>query len=287
MGMNLKKLFLTLFCVGIVFSAAAQVQITTRKAKIGDFTQKILKVVLPGQPLDKAAFEQEISSGWRISPYEFCTAEDFEAFKENPDFYFMMLTKNQYKKESNPGIEFITIVKGGEGAKEGLGGMLEVCAFPLRAADGAEGREFDYLPAIMDMIQDYIEDSMARDADAYAGFVKYASEINNMRGKKLIIANEDMSRDVNEQLKTQAVQAGVEFLDADDAADVMGKSPKDQLVSYSVYPKDAGRGSYCFKMIFGADDHRLYYFRKQAVTSDGDHGFTALEIKKFISILTK
>ena len=139
----------------------------------------------------------------------------------------------------------------------------------------------------MDMIQDYIEDSMARDADAYAGFVKYASEINNMRGKKLIIANEDMSRDVNEQLKTQAVQAGVEFLDADDAADVMGKSPKDQLVSYSVYPKDAGRGSYCFKMIFGADDHRLYYFRKQAVTSDGDHGFTALEIKKFISILTK
>ena len=75
MGMNLKKMFLTLLCVGMVFSAAAQVQITTRKAKIGDFTQKILKVVLPGQPLDKAAFEQEISSGWRISPYEFCTAE--------------------------------------------------------------------------------------------------------------------------------------------------------------------------------------------------------------------
>ena len=172
MGMNLKKMFLSLLCVGMVFSAAAQVQITTRKAKIGDFTQKILKVVLPGQPLDKAAFEQEISSGWRISPYEFCTAGDFEACKGNPDFYFMMLTKNQYKKESNPGIEFITIVKGGEGAKEGLGGMLEVCAFPLRAAEGAEGREFDYLPAIMDMIQDYIEDSMARDADAYAGFVK-------------------------------------------------------------------------------------------------------------------
>ena len=97
--MNLKKIFLSLLCVGMVFSAAAQVQITTRKAKIGDFTQKILKVVLPGQPLDNAAFEQEISSGWRISPYEFCTAEDFEAFKENPDFYFMMLTKNQYKKE--------------------------------------------------------------------------------------------------------------------------------------------------------------------------------------------
>ena len=285
--MNRKRILLSVVCVVMALTASAQVQITTRKAKINDFTQKILKVVLPGNPMDNAAFEQEISSGWRISPYEFCTAEDFETFKGNSDFYFLLLTKNQFKKEEAPGIEFITIVKGGEGAAEGLDGMLEVCAFPLRAAKGSMGREFDYLPAIMDMIQDYIEDSMARDVDAYAGFVKYASEINKMRGKTLVLADEDLSRELGEDLRNQAVAAGIEFLEADDAADVMADAPKGKLVSYSVFPEDAARGSYCFKMIFGADDHSLYYFRKQAVTSDGDHGFTPLEIKKFISILKK
>ncbi|MGN0191428.1 MAG: hypothetical protein ACI39U_07210 [Candidatus Cryptobacteroides sp.] len=281
----MKRIVLSLLCVSIVWTASAQVQIMTRKAKINDFTQKIMKVVLPGNPMDDAALEQEISSGWRLSPYEFCKSGDFDEFKGNSDFYFMLLTKNQFKKEDVPGIEFITIVKGGDGASEGIGSMLEVCAFPLRSASGSDGREFEYLPAIMDMIQDYIEDSMARDVDAYAGFVKYASEINKMRGKKLVLADTDVSGEVNDGLRAQAVGAGIQFLDEDDAADIMSAPVPGTLVSYSVCPDNPRKGSYCFKMIFGSDDHRLYYFRKQSVPSNGDHGFTSLEIKKFISIL--
>ncbi len=271
----------------LTVSALAQVQIITKKEKISDFPQNILKVILPGNPLDAAAFEQEITSGWRLSPYEFCSYKDFENYKSSPDFYFLSLVNMRFPNENTVGTEFITIVKGGEGADGGLGSMLEVCAFPFRSAKGSEGREYEYLPAMMDIIQDYIEDSMGNDVDAYAGFVKYAGKLSRIRGMRVLVAESDLSKAVDAKLRAKAEAVGIEFVSEDDASDAMESRLENTLVSYTVHPVDAGKGSYCFKMLFGADDHRLYYFRKQRVSSPGDCGFTPLEIKKMVSILKK
>ena len=273
-----------LMSMGLAPEACAQAQINTKKMKIGDFPEKIMKVVLTGNPMIDSVLQDEISSGWRISPYEFCTVEDFEANKGNSEFYFMLLSKAQFKKEDAPGIEFLTVVKGGKGADKGIDEMLEACTFPVRAAQMPSGREFDFLPYIIGAMQGYIQKSMTDDRVGYAGLGKYAAGLGGTAGKKVVFASGDVSKNLPETVKEKALAACIEIVDDDEADELLGTGDMNCIVSYTVAPSNPEFGSYCYKMLFGAGDHKLYYFRKQSVGRDGDCGFIASEFNKLAAV---
>ncbi len=267
--------------------ACAQAQINTKKMKIGDFTQKTMKVVLSGNPMFDSVLQDEISSGWRVSPYEFCSLDDFEADRTSPDCYFMLLSKSRFRKESEPGIEFLTVVKGGKNAEKGIDEMLEVCTFPVRAAQMPSGREFDFMPAIIDIIQNYISKSMEDDRAGYAGLGKFACGISATSGMNLVLADGDVSRNISETVRSNAVEAGIAFVDDDEADEIMSSGDMNSVVSYTVAPTNPESGSYCYRMLIGAGNHRLYYFRKQRVGKDGDCGFVASEINRLAGVRKK
>ena len=273
-----------LMSTGFAQEACAQAQINTKKMKIGDFPEKVMKVVLTGNPMIDSVLQDEISSEWRISPYEFCTTDDFEANKTNPDFYFMLLSKSQFKEEAEPGIEFLTVVKGGKDAEKGIDAMLEACSFPVRSAQMPSGREFDFLPYIIDAMQGYIRKSMTDDRVGYAGLGKYASGLGGTAGKKVVFAEGDVSKDMPESVRNKALAAGIEIVDDDEADELLGTGDENCVVSYTVAPSAPTFGSYCYKMLFGAGDHKLYYFKKQSVGRDGDCGFIASEFNKLAAV---
>ncbi len=263
---------------------SAQAQITTKKMILSDFPQKITKVVLTGNHLLDNILKDEINSLWRISPYEFCDLADFEANKSKSDYYFLLDTKENSEDGTGLGIEFLTLVKGGEGAEEGIGNMFEVCSFPFRAAKMPDGREFDFLPAIIDVIQDYVECSMKKDRDAYGGFGRYNSNLKKTAKMNVVIAEEDLSGNMGEQLRKSAEGKGIVFAESDDADGFMTEGRGNTVVSYVVAPSDPDSGSYYYKMLFGADDHILYYFRRQRIGRDGSCGFSAADLKKLAAL---
>ncbi len=273
-----------LMSMNLAPEALAQAQINTKKMKIGDFPEKVMKVVLTGNPMIDNVLQDEISSEWRISPYEFCTTDDFEANKTNPDFYFMLLSKSQFKEEEEPGIEFLTVVKGGKDAEKGIDAMLEACSFPVRSAQMPSGREFEFLPYIIGAMQGYIQKSMTDDRVGYAGLGKYAAGLSGTAGKKVVFAKGDVSKNLPGTVRDKALAAGIEIVDDDEADELLDTGDMDCVVSYTVAPSNPEFGSYCYKMLFGAGDHKLYYFKKQSVGRDGDCGFIASEFNKLASI---
>ena len=58
-----------------------QGKVKTRKYLLSDFTDKITKVVLPGNGILESALRQEVTDRWTASPFEFCTLEEFEQKK--------------------------------------------------------------------------------------------------------------------------------------------------------------------------------------------------------------
>ena len=126
--------------------AAAQAQITTKKIKISDFPEKTTKVVLTGNALYDAVLKEEIAARWRIAPYEFCTLQEFNELKGKNNYYFLLTTKGQFKTEGEPGLQFLTLVKGGEAAENGINQMLEIVSLPIASADDPSGRELTYFP---------------------------------------------------------------------------------------------------------------------------------------------
>ena len=106
----MKRILILIAAVLLPVFAAAQAQINTKKVKIGDFTQKVTKVVLTGNMFYDSSLEDEIVARWRVSPYEFCTLPEFEQLKGSDEYYFLLTTKGQFKKESEPGLQFLTLV---------------------------------------------------------------------------------------------------------------------------------------------------------------------------------
>ena len=85
-------------------------------------------------------------------------------------------------------------------------------------------------------------------------------------------------------MKEKALAAGIEIVDDDEADELLGTGDMNCIVSYTVAPSNPEFGSYCYKMLFGAGDHKLYYFRKQSVGRDGDCGFIASEFNKLAAV---
>lgn len=273
----MKKLIILITALIMPLMAGAQAQITTKKVKIEDFTQKVTKVVLNGNPFYDTSFKDEVAARWRISPYEFCTLEEFEGLKGNDSYYFLILTQGQFRKETAPGLQFISLVKGGQGADKGIGDMLEVVSLPFASAEYPSGRELIFLPAFLDIIQNHTLEAMENDFNAYGGLSNTAQKLGKAGKMDIVISEDDLNSLVSEGMTDSE---GMIITDEDDADSYMLDEVSGTLVSYVVAPSEPVKGSFCYKMLIDAQTHELYYYRKHKISPKAGVGFLPEDIER-------
>lgn len=275
----MKKTFAIIAAFLLPMLAWGQAQITTKKVKISDFTQKVTKVVLSGNELIDIALQDEVTARWRISPYEFCTLEEFDRIKTNGDYYFLLVTRDRFKKDSSPSIQFLTLVKGGKEASEGIGEMLEVVSMPIASAQFPSGREIIFLPAFLNIIQEYTLDAMDKDTDAYGGLGNHTSRIPKSDNLSIVLSKGDLAVDpaILEGIKlgdcvTIASEEETDALMTDEAAGT--------IISYVVAPFDPQPGAFCYKMLIDTQAHRLYYYKRHRISEKAGAGFLKADLKR-------
>ena len=267
----MKRLLIILTGILIPMLASAQAQIDTKKVKISDFTQKITKVVLQGNEFYDSILKDEIALRWRISPYEFCTLEEFEELKTNTQYYFLITTLGQFKKETAPGIQFLSLVKGGKGAKKGISEMMEVISLPYASAEYPSGRELVFLPALLDIIQTHTLKSMESDFDGYLGLSKYTRNMQNAQDMKIVFFQDEINEEVDRVMR--ASDERFVMAEEDDADQYLLDNAPNTLVSYMVTPAEPVNGSYCYKLLINAETHELYFYRRHKITDKYGAGF--------------
>jgi hypothetical protein len=270
----MKKILLIIALAAISASAFAQAQIDTKKVKIGDFTQKVTKVVLTGSALFDGVLQDEVAARWRVSPYEFCSLEEFNSLKNSDKYYFLLTTKGQFKKETEPSLQFLTLVKGGNQASKGIDEMLEIVSLPIASAEDPSGRELVFLPAFLNIIQKYTVDSMDKDYSAYAGLGNYTSRISKSEGMNIVFSEDDLDATV-----TENELAGFVVTDEDSADKFVMDNTPNTLVSYVAAPSNPVNGSFCYKMLVNAETYELYFYRKHRINAKNGPGFMPYDIR--------
>ena len=277
---KMKKLLVSMVLTALSVVSWGQAQINTKKVKISDFTQKITKVVLTGNTFVDVNFKDEIAARWRISPYEFCTMQEFESLKGSDQYYFLLNTKGQFKDEASPGLMFLTLVKGGEGASKGISSMLEVVSLPYAAAEDPSGREFVFLPAMLEIVQMYTLDSMEKDINAYGGLTNYSKNIARAKDMTIVFAEEDLGGLITPEIREKCFDEGIICTDVNTADTYMVDNAPNTLVSYMVTPTVPESGSYCYKMLIDAENYQLYYFHRHRIGKKLGAGFLPEDIRR-------
>lgn len=277
---NWKSLLVVVLCLCIcALQADAQGKILTKKHRISDVTAKTTKVVLSGNDFFDVSYKAEISRRWRISPFEFCTAEEYASLKNSPDFYFLVPVINQRKNEEEPGIAMLCYEKGGkEQNNDPANEAIEVISLPYGPAEESTGRELVFLPAIIDIIQNYTLEAMTRDLIGYGGITSYITKQHKDWEKEIYISESDLAT-------TDTQGSKISFLEQDEVDRIFENAGPDALVGYTISPTNPGDGSVCYKMLITADTHELYYFAKHNLKNNGA-GFLKADIK-FISSMKR
>lgn len=275
----MKKFFVLLTLIILPFSAFAQAQINTKKVMISDFPEKITKVVLTGNVLFDAVLQKEIASRWRVSPYEFCTLNEFYKLNGYDNYYFLMSTKGQFKNENEPSLQFLTLVKGGDGSSKGIDGMLEVVSLPIGSAENPDGRELTFLPAFITIIQEYAMDSIDHDIHGYIGLSNYTKRLPVAGNTPIFIADIDLGKEVSEDDKEAFLTNGVRLTDVNTVDKSISENTPHALVSYVASPSEPQKNSYCYKMLIDTQTYKLHFFRKHKITSKYSKGFANYDLR--------
>lgn len=243
----MSKIFLGLALMFVCLSAAGQ-KLYTRKARLEDFPTRTLKVVAGGNSLLELSVRDEIASRWRISPFEFCTNEEYEELREDNSYYFMQLGTVE-------GIAFLILTKGGkEDESDNLKKPFEVVRIPIASIGNPDGRELMYMGAFIDIIQAFVEEAMISDQAAYSGLSWYNSR--KLTGMKVLVNTEETDAAYHEG--TPGTTVGI-----------------------IIAPTAISFNSFCYKMLISADTHELYYFSKTKYKGSKDALFSKSEIRQF------
>ena len=275
----MKKFLILLAAIIMPLAAAAQAQITTKKIKISDFPEKTTKVVLTGNVLYDAVLKEEIAARWRIAPYEFCTLQEFNELKGKSNYYFLITTKGQFKTEGEPGLQFLTLVKGGEAAENGIDQMLEIVSLPIASAEEPSGRELTFLPVFITILQQYAQDAIDNDLNAYIGLSNYSKNLAETRTMNILIADTDLDPQMRQSAKDLYLKDGVSTADQETVDKNLTQAQENTIIRYVTAPTKPKAGSYCYKMLSDPQTYQLYFFRKHRVSTKYGAGFADYDLR--------
>jgi len=234
-------------------------------------------VVLTGDEVLDESLKQSVTASWTISPFEFCSNEEFQKIKTDNKFYFLLVVKGQQRKESEPGIDLLTLVKGGEGADKSVNDMLEAVTFPLRSAVDPSGREFIFLPAFLTIMQEHAMELTKSEVKAYTPLG--GNDTKKLRMKQIYFFEEDLSPQVQDKTLESLDDDTFVKEDEEDVDDIFEKGTFNAVVSYIVAPTEPVDGSVCYKMLIGADNHKLYWYKKHRISPRQGAGFLDSDLK--------
>ena len=271
-----KKYLITLVIILLSggFQAAGQGRIYTRRARLADFQTKTTKVVLSGDDILDIALREEVRRRWRISPFEFCDPEDFDALKNDSAYYFLYLSQDK------AGLAYLTLLKGGNDESfRSLDGKLEVVRVPFSPVSITSGRELVYISALLDIVQTFVEESLTNTAQNILGLSFYNGGLSQARKKKIYFARDDLDSGVPGRDSVSVLAQGLMAVDNFEADSLFDAGSSEALIAFSISPAEPGRRAKCYNLIVAADTHELYYYQSRSFTQAGRRGFTRSAIK--------
>lgn len=283
MNKNIARL-ISLAVVSLLVSTItyAQPKLFSKKHDLKDIGKKNLMVVTGNNSFLNMSIKESVTKLWDLSKVNFCDMEEFEKIKSDSSYYFLVRLDGKFKKEDDPGIEFLSLLKGGTEALVGTESMYDVLSLPLKPANGSGDYILPFIDTYIKIFKAHVKRVQDNKIVANTmGLSFYANRLGKI-GKKIIFINEeDMSEMVTADYINASFKDNGKVVDEDTIEDAMEKGRPGLLVSICIAPEEPkDNSSYCYKMLVGADDGDLYYFRKQKINAKNPKGFLPEDIKK-------
>jgi hypothetical protein len=277
----MKKLpALTLFFVSS-FLLSGQAPFPTADEIKQFVASKTCVVLEDGNPVYNTYISKAIKEYWKITPFEFISASDFNLRGSDPSFSFVILTETKFENDkSNSGFNFINLLQGKD--VDELSKMPEICAIPLSFA-GEDDMEYGYkLGAILAFMQKHAGMIIENPSLTGRKYLKYYNKnIPEIKGRRILVKQEDLSPAINTIDKIRAVyKYEIEIVPEGVIVKAIQDKAPNTLILHKVGPVGEIYSGYCFKMLIGTDDSNMYYYNQHKIDKVNPNGLLPADLKR-------
>lgn len=253
----------------------------------GDLPARMTKVVIAGDnSMTDLIFKNAVEESWNISPFEFCDYEEFDRIKTDTNYYFLMRMDKMHRSDNDPVMEFVCYLKGNEKAADNLSAMPELISLPLFPENDNSDRIYSYLPAYMNIIQNYLQKIVdGRIYPSKRGVVQTGVFEKN-RNTKVLFRKGDLAYQPAMQEFERMFRGRAEEVAQDDIDQALSSSTPNTLVSLVVAPSEIYGKAYCYKMIISADTYELFYWKRHKLSAKKGPGFLKADLKRISKLIT-
>lgn len=273
---------IVMMLLSVLNDAHAQIDLFNKKESLKDFNYKTLMVVLENNSMADLALKEAVEKGWELSDYQFCDLNEFEQIKGDTSYYFLVRVKGIFKKEREPGIEFLSLLKGGPATVKGVDQMADILSLPFQPVDDSEGVIVPFIDAYVKIFQAHVLRVQKKKIAAHLGIAWYANRLGELKNKQVLINENDLSELLSRSEAEDLMKEGVTIVDESEIDQALINKDSKTVVTLSIAPSVEQQGSYCYKMLISTDGNELFYYKKQKVSVKNPKGFSKEDIRAIV-----
>ena len=244
------------------------------------FGRHITKVVIPSTTLPDMSLRDAVEKGWKISPYEFCTMEEYEEIKMDNNYFFLMRVDGKYRREMEPGLEYITLIRGGAEIRSGMYSSHDIITLPLQPINDWSGTYLNLLPAYIEIFQNHIYRVQKDITLAFKGDVIYSDRVGESVGKMLMFSLDVLGFDTDDEEMELLFRGHINMVSSEDIEEAIVNNRADCVVPVTIAPDTPGNSSYSYKILIDTGSHELLFYRRHRITNRLPSGFTREDMKR-------
>ena len=269
--------------LGVSLSIAQQNKQVT-KEQLEQFKKSTTYVVMDNDPLlgynitVKAAMEKY----WKVTPFKYISSDEFESQRKDKNKSFLLLTRTTLTRDKeNTDYLYINLLMGDNVEK--IDDMPELLTLPLHYTGVEENSYVFKMGVMIRFVQEHAKALLASDRITQLRDLKYYNKnIKDIRQKTILIEAADLAEEVNSIEKIKAIYPyNVRIVSSAEIEKAVFAQTPNTLIAHQISPGPNDKTGRCYKMLYGVDDNKLYYYYFVKISDVRPAGFLAFDFKRF------
>lgn len=279
----MRRIYLALIVILYVTSVSAQHNKQVSKAQLENFKKSTTYVVTENNPMIgydivvKSAFPKY----WKITPFKFITPDEFEKLRKNKNNSFVLLAREKLTKDpEGPDYQYLNFLMGD--SVNSVNDMPEILTIPL-CYSGSDENSYTYkIGGMLRFAQEHIKVlQAARLLWTYKNLTYYNMNTPEIKKKTLLIESADLAEEVNTAEKIKALYPyDVKIVNSEAIESAIDNKTPNTLILHVVNPGKEDKVGRSYKIIYGVDDNKMYYYNYENISSIYPAGFLAKDFKR-------
>lgn len=273
---------MSLFLVAASLHAQQNKQVTKEQLEL--FKKSTTYVVMDNDPLlgYNITVKSAMEKYWKITPFKFISTDEFESQRKDKTKSFLLLTRTTLTKDKeNTDYLYMNLLMGDN--VENINDMPEILTLPI-SYTGVEENSYVYKMGVMvRFAQEHAKTLLASDRiTQYRDLKYYNRNIRDIKKKILLLEKSDLAEEVNTIEKIKAIYPyDVRIVSSSEIEKaVMDRTPN-TLIAHQISPGPEDKIGRCYKIIYGVDDNKIYYYYFVKISDVRPSGFLAFDFKRF------